>query len=550
MSSDPTIEEIKARLSVVDVVGGYVKLVKAGRSYKGLSPFSKEKTPSFYVSPERGSYYCFSTNQGGDIFTFIEKMEGTTFPETLKLLAERAGVVLPERRERTQGRDDSRLAEAVSRAARFYEAKLREHEAPRAYLARRGVSAESLAAWGIGYAPDGWRTLLEALLAEGFSQKELLEAGLVKEADGKPGTVYDRFRNRVMFPLRDPSGKTVGFTGRTLAADESAKYLNSPETALYKKSRILYGLDLAKQAIRERGFIIVVEGQMDLVMSRQAGFPNTIALSGTAFTEEQLSLIRRYTDNVMLALDSDRAGFAASLKSALLAIRAGLRVKALTLSKGKDPADLILEDPGAYARAVRDAESVIDVALARVLAEAPDRQKAAQAIEGAVLPLVRAVRSPLEQDHFVQRIAERSGLAAEAVRHALSREPLVPSGVPQAEAPIRPDTATPEEFLAATLARHDAHAAEAFARLAEAGITLSEEVPERILFEVDRAYPEGPTEDDIRGMVRSLLKTRLKERIADTTAALKDAEAERDEEGIARLAKEHAELSSRLAELS
>ncbi|HEY0979671.1 MAG TPA: DNA primase, partial [Candidatus Paceibacterota bacterium] len=265
-----TVEQIKARLSIVDVVSPYVKLTKSGRNWKGLSPFNKEKTPSFYVNPERGTYYCFSSGQGGDHFEFVQKMEGVDFKGALKILAEKAGVeIVYEGKGNKEDKDKKdRLYEATARAEALYAAALLEgKEVPGsayAYARSRGLSEETITSWNLGYAPEAWRTLLEKLGEAGFPNPELIAAGLVKEADEKKGTFYDRFRNRLMFPIRDIAGRTVAFTGRALDPNDQAKYLNSPETDLYKKSEILFGMDKAKDAIRQRGFALLVEGQMDL----------------------------------------------------------------------------------------------------------------------------------------------------------------------------------------------------------------------------------------------------------------------------------------------
>ncbi|HVB19873.1 MAG TPA: DNA primase, partial [Candidatus Paceibacterota bacterium] len=327
-----TVAEIKDRLSIVEIVHPYVKLVRAGRSLRGLCPFHKEKTPSFHVSPERGTWHCFGCGLGGDGFSFIEKIEGVDFKGALKILAEKAGVTI-EYSGGTNREDASkkeRLHALMSRASEWYAGKYASSPAEK-YAKKRGLADETILTWRLGYAPDAWRALLEALTAEGFAVGELLAAGLIKEADGKPGTYYDRFRNRLMFPIRDLAGRVVAFTGRALAEDDLAKYLNSPETDLYRKSEILFGMDAAKDAVRTRGFAMLVEGQMDVLHAHQAGFQNAVALSGTALTERHLGLIKRYGENLMLVLDADQAGFSATARSAALALRAGLRVKAARL---------------------------------------------------------------------------------------------------------------------------------------------------------------------------------------------------------------------------
>ncbi|MBU2220358.1 hypothetical protein KKD81_00290 [Patescibacteria group bacterium] len=260
-----TVQKIKEKLSILEVVAPYVKLAKAGRNYKGLSPFTKEKTPSFYVNVERGTYYCFSSGQGGDQFEFVQKMEGVDFKGALKILAEKAGVeIVYSGSKKDKGKED-RLYEAMSRAETLYSSLLDTKGSAYAYALSRGLTAESIKDWNLGYAPEAWRTVLESLTASGFTTQELGAAGLIKEADEKKGTWYDRFRNRLVFPIRDTAGRTVAFTGRALDPKDQAKYLNSPETDLYKKSEILFGMNKAKDAIRTRGFALLVDFKPRLI---------------------------------------------------------------------------------------------------------------------------------------------------------------------------------------------------------------------------------------------------------------------------------------------
>lgn len=430
-----TVQQIKDRLSIVEVISPYVKLTRAGKYYRGLTPFGKEKTPSFYVSPDRGSYYCFSTSQGGDHFTFIEKMEGVDFRGALKLLAEKAGVEIQQLRPEDRVANDKRdkLREAMAQAERFFSANLTETSPAFVYAKERGLTDETIRAWNLGFAPDGWRGLLEHLggAANGdagtsstvFTPKELAAAGLVKEADEKPGTWYDRFRNRLMFPIRDVAGRTVAFTGRALDKDDQAKYLNSPETDLFKKSEVLFGMDKAKDSIRARGFAILVEGQFDLLLLHQAGFTNTIAISGTALSSVHLGLIKRYADNLMLALDADKAGLSAAMRSARAAFSAGMRVKAVKLPAGKDPADVVSAKDGAhvFAELVKNSTSVIEFFLQTLSAQETDDFKLLRRVEETVLPLVAAVKSPLERNKYIEIVARQLSQSPEAVREALPR---------------------------------------------------------------------------------------------------------------------------------
>ena len=561
-----TVEQIKEKLSIVDVVAPYVKVARAGKYWRGLSPFNKEKTPSFYVNPERGSYYCFSSSQGGDMFTFIEKMEGVDFKGALKILAEKAGVEIvyegrAERGEDTRGRD--RLREAVARAEQSFARALDPNGSAYQYALSRGLAAETIKAWNLGFAADSWRTLLEELAAGGFATEELLAAGLIKEADGKPGTYYDRFRNRLMFPIRDAAGRTVAFTGRALDPDDQAKYLNSPETDLYKKSQILYGMDKAKDAIRTRGFALLVEGQMDLLHAHQAGFTNAVALSGTALTDTHLVLMKRYSENLMLALDGDRAGLAASAKHAIAALRHGMRVKAVRLPRGKDPADVIQEDPKDFAKRVAEATSIVDFFLAVLHEGETDQHRLVIAAEKVVMPLIAAVQSPLEREHFVNAAARSLGLTADAVRASVPRATRELAAA-RADAPLadRPAAAAPERLSSRAqweLTLRAAHAAYAGTPLAEriessyariVGSALSEgEVPERALFEVGLTFGEAPAQTAADELLQHFEKAVLAEALLEATARLRRAESAKDQDGIQEASRACADLSRRITAL-
>ncbi len=334
----------------------------------------------------------------------LRKIEGVDFKGALKILAEKAGVEIEysgssrENRSRTE-----RLREVMSKAANFYVTQLTKEGDGYTYAKKRGLTDETIEGWGIGYAPDGWRALLETLTLEGFKQEELAAVGLIKEADGKPGTWYDRFRNRLMFPIRDSAGRVVAFTGRTLSAEEQAKYLNSPETELFHKSDILFAMDKAKDAIRTRGFTLLMEGQMDTLHAHQAGFQNTVALSGTALSDKHLSLMKRYSENLMLCLDADAAGLAATAKSAIAALRAGLKVKAVRLPSGKDPADLITEDAKEFTKRVKEAVPVVEFFLTVLAERERNAHRMVTTAEKIVLPLIAAIKSPMEREHFAYR---------------------------------------------------------------------------------------------------------------------------------------------------
>ncbi len=417
------VQQIKDRLNILDVVTPYVELHRAGKNFKGKSPFSNEKTPSFYVSPDRGMYYCFSTNQGGDIFTFVQAMEGVDFKEALKILAAKANVTLtPVSREAETEKE--RLYAALEAATQFYTAELSRHPTVRAYVENRGVSTATILAWQIGFAPGpreaGWRMVKEHLSKKGFTTDELLRAGLIKTTEqGKEP--YDVFRNRVMFPLRDSSGRVVGFSGRTLDTDPGVpKYVNSPETVLYKKSDLLFGYDKAKSGIRTLDFSLLVEGQFDVVLSHQAGYTNTVAVSGTALTLAHVQMLERLSNKVVLALDADRAGIAAAKRAADIMLRRGLDVKVAELPL-KDPADLVREDVKVYKRVIGASVHVIEFLLHRLAEEqlAPRVMKLRAREE--VIPYIALLPNRIDQDHFEGIVADALGTTKDAVHFEVER---------------------------------------------------------------------------------------------------------------------------------
>jgi len=418
------VEQIKNRLSIIDVVTPYVELHKAGKSFKGKSPFTNEKTPSFYVSPDRGMYYCFSTSQGGDIFTFIETMEGVDFKGALKILAEKAKVELVPVSPEAQNERD-RLYLVLEEATHFFATNLQSAESSLAYLKKRGVTPQSIASWRLGFAPgppdSGWRVLKEHLTKKGFSEAELVRAGLIKGGEaGKEK--YDVFRNRVMFPLFDQSGRVVAFSGRTMEVGaDIAKYINSPETDLYKKSELLFGYDRAKHGIRHLDFSLIVEGQFDVVMSHQAGYTNTVAVSGTALTLEHVKLLERLSKKVVLALDGDRAGIAAAKRVADLMLRRGLDVKVAMLPEGKDPADIIKEDPKEFKKNIGQSVHVIEFLLATLAKLNLEARTFKLRAREEIIPYVTLLPNKIDQDHFETIIAEALKTTKEAVHYEVER---------------------------------------------------------------------------------------------------------------------------------
>jgi DNA primase len=429
MTSSSIVADIKSRLPVVEVVGETVSLKRAGTAYKGLCPFHAEKTPSFVVTPDRESWHCFGCGKGGDIFSFIMEREGLDFREALTRLAEKAGVELSERSAR-EDRRKRRLREALEAAIAWYREVLvrtPQGERARAYLTGRGFSEQTLERFAIGYAPNVWDALAKRLQARGFSQQELVDAGLASTSNR--GGVIDKFRGRVIFPIRDASGRAVGLGGRILPGVEGPKYLNSPATPLFDKSRTLFGLDLAKSAIRREKLTVIVEGYTDVMAAHQAGFGNVVASLGTALTGGQVELATRYADAVALAYDVDLAGEAATQRGLLEELgpdTAVSKVRVIRIPAGKDPDELIRTDPDAWRQAVADAKPVIEYFIDRAAADADlGTIDGRREVTGRVLAILKRVPDRVEQALYLQQLARLVNMEERTLADALAHAPLV-----------------------------------------------------------------------------------------------------------------------------
>jgi DNA primase len=438
--ADPVIDEIKQRVDLVDLVSQTVELKRAGRHLKGLCPFHSERTPSFYVFPEQGTYHCFGCSKSGDVFTWLQETQHLDFSEALKQLAQRAGVTLPERRPAQVDPEAKAARDALSAAAAWFHDQLLhapDAGAARQYLARRGITGETVERFQMGWAPDRWDALAQHLVKSGFTNAQLEEAGLARP--GERGLI-DQFRARVQFPIRDADGKVLGFGGRILgdATPGNPKYLNSRQTPFFDKSHVLFGLDVAKAGIRKDGCAVIVEGYMDVVVPHQFGFTNVVASLGTALTEHQIALLRRFTSTIVLALDADAAGQAATLRglevarqalatrsrpvpgpatrTGYLSLATG-ELKIAVLKGGKDPDEIVRDDPAAWRGLVAGAVPMMDhkmeVELARVDASDP-RSKLAAVQE--IARFLVLVPDRIEWEHYVDRLAQRLRLDIRAVR--------------------------------------------------------------------------------------------------------------------------------------
>ncbi len=441
-----TAEEVKARTNIVELIGSYVRLVKSGAHWKACCPFHQERTPSFMVNEERNMWHCFGCGKGGDVFAFVMEMESLGFRDALKMLADRAGVELPQYHQEggdTEKEDKNRLYDALELATKFYEKQLWDgpgKEKILGYLRERGLSDESIKTFRLGYAPDGWRHLLDFLTSKGYQSETLEQAGLILKKEGGNGH-YDRFRDRIIFPIFDILGRVIGYSARVApSGDETqAKYINTPETPVYHKSRALYGLFLAKQAMKQSGGTVVVEGNMDVIAMHQAGVRNTIAVSGTALTPEQLSIMKRYGNEVRLFFDMDGAGQKAARKSAELLLAQEFLVSIVAIPSGKDAADMGKEDPKALSLAVADAVPAPRYFLNAILAKY-DKTTAEgkRRIVEEYAELLAAMKNPIERAHWVKTLSQEIGTEERMVRSALqatAERSIVPSRPRETTAP-------------------------------------------------------------------------------------------------------------------
>lgn len=445
------IDDIKARLDIVELVSSYLRLQKAGSNWKALCPFHSEKTPSFNVSPVRQIWHCFGCGKGGDHFKFVMEIEGLEFRDALELLARRAGIQL--RREDPKLRSErTRLYQLVEEATIIFEAALQTAKNPAvrispplAYIRGRGLSDATIKMFRIGYAPDSWDFLGRTLAQKGYGDQEIEKAGLaVKSGEGHH---YDRFRNRIIFPIADASGRVVGFSGRIFEprpdaertrtdADaiprESAssqresvvaKYINTPQTLIYDKSRVLYGFDKAKEEIRKQNTVVLVEGQMDVVMSHQAGVKNAVAVSGTALSSHQLQTLKRLASAITSSFDRDAAGEMATKRSLDLASTFGFERKvALLPADVKDPAEAVAYSPETWRRAVSEAKPIVQFFLETASAKHDPRSAAGKrAIAAAVLPEIKILESEVEKSHWIQTLVREIGVAEEALWRELRK---------------------------------------------------------------------------------------------------------------------------------
>ena len=420
-------DRIKDQLNIVDVISNYIRLDRSGNQYKARCPFHNEKTPSFYVSPQRNSFHCFGCNKGGDIFTFVSEIEHIEFYEALKTLAKQAGVPLGEYNKE----QNDNLYEIMEASSEFYQRELFTSSIAKKYIHDRGLSDETINEYRIGFANNNWQDLFNYLIKAGFNQDNIIASGMCFLSE-KSGKVLDRWRGRIMFPIRNISGTIVGWTGRVLPEyddGKQGKYVNSPETKIFKKSQLLFNYDKAKKYISETREVIIAEGQMDVIMSYQAGVRNIIAVSGTAFTDDHIKMIGRLADRVVLCFDNDTAGISARNRTALLCAYSGLDIYNINIinNEMKDIADVVKSDGALWQEMVKNKrEIILDYIIESNLYK--DEKEKIVFIKNNIIPYMKAIASPLERNRNIKLLAEKTNLSPDLILEEIQRHVSIYDG--------------------------------------------------------------------------------------------------------------------------
>ncbi len=424
MSSD--VSRVKERLNIVDVIGDYVKLNNAGSYFKAKCPFHEERTPSFVVNVDRQTYYCFGCEAGGDVISFVMEIDGLEFREALKFLADRAGIELSVYTIEQKEIQDTKsiLYEIMNHATAFYEKQLWSNSLAtevREYLSNRGLSEEVLKKFKIGFAPNGWNNLEKFLLSKGYNPSELIQVGMCISKNN--GGQYDRFRNRIMFPISDVLGRIIGFTARVVPSDtqSQAKYINTPESPLYHKSKILYGIHHAKQSIKKEDSVIIVEGNVDVIASHQANIENVVAVSGTALTSEHIKILKTKSENFILFFDADEAGKKAARRSAIACLANDVQLSLISIEDGKDAADIVAKNPKRLKEVIKNSQGAleffIDIAKKEFNINVPHEKR--KAIE-SILELIIVVPHQIEKEAWIKRCANVFNTTTTLINEALN----------------------------------------------------------------------------------------------------------------------------------
>lgn len=497
-------DEIKSKLDIVDVIREYIQLKAAGLNFRAACPFHREKTPSFMVSPEKQIWHCFGCGKGGDVFSFVMEIEGFNFVEALRLLAKKAGVVLKKADPAFASKRNA-LLDILELSAKYYHKILTGSPAgleARRYLSERALTDETIEKWQIGYSPESWDSLTNFLKSRGHGEDEIFLAGLIVKKDPATGSgragFYDRFRGRIMFPVHDLNGNIVGFSARLMPAKEAVekmgKYINTPATMIYDKSKILFGLDKAKMAIKAEDTAVLVEGQMDAIMAEQNGFANVIASSGTALTAEQVNLIKRYSNNLFLCFDMDQAGDLAAERGIAQAMRAEMNIKVIELKGAKDPDECLRNNPDGWRQAVLNAKPVMQYYFDKTFAGLDLKDYEGQnRAEKILLPLIAKFGSKTEQDYWLKKLSQALDANENFLREKLGE---VVKKQNQADAPAKSSLKAPADLSRLKPGREQ--------RLSELLLSFALKFPTHLEYVINHIGP-----DDLAGESNQLLYKNL-----------------------------------------
>lgn len=579
---DSQIEQVKSRTDIVGLISGYVSLKKAGRNYKGLCPFHNEKTSSFMVSPERQIFKCFGCSEGGDVLTFYQKIEGIDFGEALNRLAEKAGIELKEHKVNPADRQKEVLKQINQKAAEFYHFVLTKHASGRKaldYLKGRGLTEKTIKDWQLGYAPDSWDNLAKFLTKKNFNQTEAIRSGLVLPSQRQG--VYDRFRKRIVFPIRNISGEVVAFSGRIFGEGEP-KYLNSPDSLIFNKSNNVFGLDLAKAEIKKADKAVLVEGNLDVISSYQVGVKNVVAPLGTALTEKQLSLIKRFSENLIISFDQDKSGVAAARRAIEMAENIGMNIHMTNFAE-KDPDELIRKNPSLWKKAVEEASPIYDYIIDKAIKTyGTTTPEAIRRVTGEVVAVLVKIENDITLSHYERSLAKLLGVSEESVAKEIEKKKGRGKVVDLEERPEKKDLANKdvlESYVLALLLQTKAVPKDLDSKdfsnrsfsnifqLVQKSPTsnidlkqLQKSIPEEIVDIFDKLTlqelppevlkDEDKSRQEIESCVSRLKQLNLRARLKELTLSIKQAEISKESEKLETLEKEFNQLSKNLTTLT
>ena len=568
------IDEIKNRLDIVDVVESYIRLKKAGKDYKALCPFHKEKNPSFFVSPSKQIWHCFSCNFGGDIFTFVMKIEGVEFADALRILAKKAGVVLKRQDPQIQSKRNI-LYEICEESTKFFEEQLSKNKSVQDYLKKRGLKNQIIKDFRVGYAFNSWDALYKNLSELGYKAGDIEKAGLIiKKEDANK--YYDRFRNRIMFPIFDLSGQVIGFSGRIYGKVEGAgKYINTSETLIYNKSRVIYGLDKAKVDIRKKEQCVLVEGQFDVIMAHQAGTKHAVAVSGTALTNDHVRILKRYTENLVFCFDADIGGESATKKAIGLAQQFEFNIKIILLPKDKDPADIIKEAPKKWQTLLEKAKPVMEFYFENTFAKydktlSVDNKR--EIAKELLLP-IKNIANTIEQAHWLQVLATKLKVEEKVLTEALRRVRAREAGK---EIFSTPEIAQKsrikelEEYILGLVLKYPKHVdyfkknfkenfltnselKKVYRNLKSKKKVSSEETQLRnyLIFKVEHCnLEEKYVLEEIDCCIREIKTNKMKQEMSEISLDIKQAEERKDKTKLKKLTKKFSKLAQELNKIN